>query len=160
MKLLTNFTNLLDKILQVTVFTLISGMILTVTLQIVARVFFTALSWTEELSRYLLVWSSFLGAALAYHRGAHIAVTFLTERLSPVSRSKVKIIAIILSLFFFILGFWYGIEMIKMQVFQVSPSLNLPMKDVYLVIPISFGFMIFFSIENLLGVFWKREDVR
>lgn len=160
MKFFEKISNILDKILQVTVFTLITGMIITVTLQIVARVFFTALSWTEELSRYLLVWSSFLGASLAYHRGSHIAVTFFTERLSPATKQKVGIAAVLFSLIFFVLGFWYGIEMIKMQVFQVSPSLNLPMKDVYLVIPISFGFMVFFSIENLVKAFGGKENVR
>ena len=160
MKIFPKISNILDKILQVTVFTLITGMIITVTLQIVARVFFTALSWTEEMSRYLLVWSSFLGASLAYHRGSHIAVTFLTERLSPATKKKVSLVAVLFSLFFFILGFWYGIEMIKMQVFQVSPSLNLPMKDVYLVIPISFGFMVFFAIENLLNAIIGEENVR
>ena len=156
MKTLKSLSNILDKILQIAVFILITGMIITVSLQIIARVFFTALSWTEEMSRYLLVWGSFLGAALAYHRGAHIAVTFVLERLSDKTRKWTIFVAHLSSLIFFILGFWYGIGMIKMQVFQVSPSLNLPMKDVYLVIPISFGFMVYFAIENVLDLILEK----
>ncbi len=110
------------------------------------------------MSRYLLVWGSFLGAALAYHRGAHIAVTFVLDRLSNGARRWTVFVAHLFSLVFFILGFWYGIEMIKMQVFQVSPSLNLPMKDVYLVIPISFGFMVYFGIVNVLNIILKEGE--
>ena len=158
MKILKSLSKILDKILQVAVFILITGMIVTVSLQIIARVFFTALSWTEEMSRYLLVWGSFLGASLAYHRGAHIAVTFVLERLSTGARRWTVFVAHLFSLVFFILGFWYGIEMIKMQVFQVSPSLNLPMKDVYLVIPISFGFMVYFGFVNVLDIILKEGE--
>ena len=158
MKILKSLSKILDRILQVAVFILITGMIITVSLQIIARVFFTALSWTEEMSRYLLVWGSFLGAALAYHRGAHIAVTFVLERLSTGARRWTVFVAHLFSLVFFILGFWYGIEMIKMQVFQVSPSLNLPMKDVYLVIPISFGFMVYFGFVNVLDIILKEGE--
>ena len=158
MKILKSLSKILDKILQLAVFILITGMIITVSLQIIARVFFTALSWTEEMSRYLLVWGSFLGAALAYHRGAHIAVTFVLDRLSNGARRWTVFVAHLFSLVFFILGFWYGIEMIKMQVFQVSPSLNLPMKDVYLVIPISFGFMVYFGIVNVLNIILKEGE--
>ena len=158
MKILKSLSKILDKILQVAVFILITGMIITVSLQIIARVFFTALSWTEEMSRYLLVWGSFLGAALAYRRGAHIAVTFVLDRLSNGTRRWTVFVAHLFSLVFFILGFWYGIEMIKMQVFQVSPSLNLPMKDVYLVIPISFGFMVYFGFVNVLDIILKEGE--
>ena len=37
--------------------------------------------WTEELARFLLVWISFLGGALAYIADKHLGVDLLVERL-------------------------------------------------------------------------------
>ncbi|WP_420006306.1 TRAP transporter small permease [Arenibacterium sp. LLYu02] len=38
-------------------------------------------AWVEEISRYLLVWITFIGAAAAYATDEHIRVTALTELL-------------------------------------------------------------------------------
>lgn len=45
-----------------------------------AQVFFRyvlsdSIIWSEEVSRYALVWSTMIGAAAAYRQGAHVAVT-------------------------------------------------------------------------------------
>ncbi|WP_416208223.1 TRAP transporter small permease [Halomonas sp.] len=66
-------------------------MIVSTTLQIVFRVFFDALAWSEEVSRYMLVWSTFLGATLAYKRSMHISVTFVRESFSQRVRKALRI---------------------------------------------------------------------
>ena len=46
-------------------------MLLTVLFQVVARyIFFAPPAWTEELARYCMVWSGFLGVTVAFHQGA------------------------------------------------------------------------------------------
>ena len=57
-----------DTLLRCAAFASLTAMILIITLQIIFRVFFQALVWSEEAARYLLVWTSFLGAVLAYRR--------------------------------------------------------------------------------------------
>lgn len=53
--------------------------------QVVFRyVFSDSLIWSEEVARYALVWSSMVGAAVAYRQGAHVAVTDLLVRLPAV----------------------------------------------------------------------------
>lgn len=42
--------------------------------------------WAEELSRLLLVWGTFAGAAILVHRRQHIAITVLTDMLPPAVR--------------------------------------------------------------------------
>ncbi|GGE91300.1 TRAP transporter small permease [Stappia taiwanensis] len=51
--------------------------------------------WAEELSRLLLVWATFAGAALLLHRRQHITITLLTDRLSPRARQMQEIIALL-----------------------------------------------------------------
>jgi TRAP-type C4-dicarboxylate transport system permease small subunit len=56
------------------------GMVLVVTLQIVARYGLRAPPvWTEELARYLMVWGGLLGATLAFRRGADPVITSPVE---------------------------------------------------------------------------------
>ena len=50
--------------------------------QVVFRYFFSdSLIWSEEVARYALIWSSMIGAAVAYRQGAHVAVTDIVVRL-------------------------------------------------------------------------------
>ena len=79
-KAINKVSDLLDKICSVILVAMLAGMVLTTSLQIICRVFFTALSWSEEVTRYLLVWSTFLGAGCVYKKGGHISVTFAQEK--------------------------------------------------------------------------------
>ena len=101
------------------------------------------------MSRYLLVWGTFFGATLAYKRGNHIAVTFIIDFFPSKLRVWFNILTYILSLAFCVIIVQQGLTMIQMQVFQVSPALQLPMKYVYWSIPVSFGIMI---IHTLAGI--------
>ncbi|AKL93806.1 tripartite ATP-independent periplasmic transporter, DctQ component [Clostridium aceticum] len=152
-------SDLLDWIMVRVVFIGIVGMIISITLQIIFRVFFSALVWTEEAARYLLIWSSFLGATLAYKRKMHIAVTFGVEQLPRKLKKVVMLLSIVLSMFFFGVCAYYGLELIKMQIFQLSPALRLPMKYVYLGIPLSFAIMFIHGLAFLFEMLTKHGEV-
>ena len=126
-------------------------MTIVVTIQIIFRIFFNALSFTEEISRYLLVWSSLFAASVAYKQGAHIAVTFLVEKFKGKLKGIMAIIINLLSIIFFMIAILYGFQLINMQVFQTSPALLIPMRYIYLCIPISFLVMLFHSLVMLWG---------
>jgi TRAP-type C4-dicarboxylate transport system permease small subunit len=50
--------------------------------QVVFRYFLSdSLIWSEEVARYALIWSSMIGAAVAYRHGSHVAVTDIVVRL-------------------------------------------------------------------------------
>lgn len=117
------------------------GLTAVVTLQIIARVFFEAFTWTEELSRYLLVWSTFFGASMGFKRGSHVAITFVIDRFGGRSKQWISILIHTLSVVFFLVGIVYGIQMIHQQVFQISPAMGLSMRVVYLAIPLGFATM-------------------
>ena len=148
-KLLSNLSNIVDRAMVGIVFLIMAGLVIVTTLQVVFRVAFNALTWSEEMSRYLLVWGTFFGATLAYKRGNHIAVTFIIDFFPVKLRVWFNILTYILSLAFCVIIVQQGLTMIQMQVFQVSPALQLPMKYVYWSIPVSFGIMI---IHTLAGI--------
>jgi TRAP-type C4-dicarboxylate transport system permease small subunit len=141
----------LNSVIKTLTFIMLVTMTIIVTLQIICRVFFTALSWTEELSRYLLVWGSLFAATVAYKQGSHIAITFIVEKLKNQTRKKVSMLAYFITILFFIVGIYYGTKMISLQIFQTSPALLIPMKIVYLCLPLSFSIMLYYGLVNLIG---------
>ena len=83
--LLQVFSDKVNRASEVLLFLLMLLMIGVTTAQVFFRFFFEALTWSEELSCFLLVLASLLAAAVAFKRGTHIAVTFLTQKLPGIS---------------------------------------------------------------------------
>ena len=56
------------------------AVIFCVLLQIVARyIIQVAIPWTEELARYMLIVTGFLGSVIAFRKGGHLGVFFLRD---------------------------------------------------------------------------------
>ncbi|NBB91037.1 MAG: TRAP transporter small permease subunit [Spirochaetes bacterium] len=155
---LSKTTHVIDEIVQRVAFACLVVMIVATTLQIVFRVFFDALSWSEEVSRYMLVWSTFLGATLAYRRSMHISVTFVRESFSPGVRKTLRIFAAVSALVFFAVAFNFALDYMSRQWQQVSAALRLPMPVVYIVMPISLFVMILHSIDALVAEFSRPQE--
>lgn len=148
----------MDAIMQRVAFAALAAMILIITLQIVFRVFFQALSWSEEAARYLLVWLTFLGAAIAFKHGRHIAVTFVVEALPAPLRRGVRALALLASMLFFGVVAVTGCSYMAMQAAQVSASLRLSMGAVYAVIPAASICMLFYAVIDFLDLFADKEQ--
>jgi TRAP-type C4-dicarboxylate transport system permease small subunit len=107
-----------------------------ITLQIVSRVFFTSVSWTEEVARFLLIWITFLGATLAFQQGRHIAVTLLRDKLPARLRRIVTGAGILVTILFLVTLTIIGWQYMNVQSFQKSPSLRISMTYIYSVMPL------------------------
>ena len=148
-RVITNLSNTIDRAMVGMVFLIVAAMVIVTTLQVVFRVAFNALTWSEELSRYLLVCGTFFGATLAYKRGNHIAVTFIIDFFPIRLRVWFNVLTYLLSLAFFVIVAQQGLNMITMQVFQVSPALQMPMRYVYWSIPLSCAIMILHTFAGI-----------
>lgn len=137
-------------LLKPVVFAGMAGLTAVISLQIVSRVLFTSVSWTEEVARFLLIWITFLGAALAYQQGRHIAVTVLRDSLPPVLGRIVSGVATLVAIAFLVTLAKIGWQYMNMQSFQKSPSLRLSMTYVYAVMPLSALLMAGLSVIDLI----------
>jgi len=127
-----------------------------------AQVFFRfvimhALPWSEELSRYSLVWASFLGASIALKRGLHIGVeTFLTK-LPKERRRLVYLLTLVIIFIFLLVVLVKGFQMASINMRQSSPAMRIPMGIPYLAIPIGSLIMVPHLLNELI-LGWKRKE--
>ncbi|WP_449538973.1 TRAP transporter small permease [Ferdinandcohnia sp. Marseille-Q9671] len=114
------------------------------------------LAWTEELGRYLLVWTTFLGAGYGMSVKAHPSVEILYESVGPAIKKVFHVVTTILIVFFFWQVIVHSFDFIERSMVQKSPVLQLPMGLVYTVIPIS---SVLFIINLLYVVIteWNKE---
>ena len=140
----------LDAVIQPIVFLGMAALIGVITLQIVSRVFFTAVGWTEEVARFLLIWITFLGATLAFQRGRHIAVSFVVDALPPRLAQLARIVAVLVALGFMIALVVIGYRYMQVQSFQRSASLRLSMTYVYAVIPLAAAIMAWYALVDVI----------
>lgn len=158
-KMFHKISNWLDNVCGVVCVICIAAMVVLTGAQILCRVAFTALDWSEELTRYLMVWATFLGASCVYKRMGHISVTVLQDMVPPRMATFMKVICHLLCGMFFILAAVYGTEYLTMQSFQKSAALRIPMSYMYLAIPIGCSIMAFHVADLLLRMLPCKNGV-
>lgn len=98
----------------------------------ISQVFFrfvldSPLVWSDELSRFLLLWVVFLGASVVSYRGAHLGVDFLYDYISEKLTVILKAVSIIVSLIFLIVLVISSLELLRVAGYTSSPALDIPM---------------------------------
>ncbi len=149
----------LDAIIQPVVFAGMAALIGVITLQIVSRVLFSAVGWTEEVARFLLVWITFLAGTLAFQRGRHIAVTFAVDALPLPLRKLARLAALAIVLAFMVTLVVIGHRYMQVQSFQKSAALRLSMTYVYAVIPLSAGIMAWYALVDIIEVLVHGQPI-
>ncbi len=82
---------------------------------IARKVFNHSLAVSDEMSTYLFVLMSFMGAAIAARRGAHLGLSIVTDRLSDRAKKVVGFIMYLISAFFCLLILVFGVQMVMSQ---------------------------------------------
>ncbi|MBS0000742.1 MAG: TRAP transporter small permease [Cyclobacteriaceae bacterium] len=143
-----------DQIVEKTLILLLGLMLLQVVWQVFSRyILLVPSSFTDELSRFLLIWISLLGASYATGKRMHLTIDLLPNYLSGRKKKNLDLLihflVILFALFVMVIG---GIRLvyITLTLGQTSSSLEIPLGYIYLIIPLSGILIIFYSILNLL----------
>ena len=131
----------LDKIVRGALATLLAAMVLTVTWQIMSRYFLgDPSSWTEEVSRLLLIWLGILGASYAYREKAHLGLDILKTKLRPVRARQLSVLVDLVTMAFAAVVMVYGgakLVAVTLELEQITAVTHLPMGYIYAVVPLS-----------------------
>ena len=113
--------------------------------------------WLEELARYLMLYITFLAAAIALRHQQLISVEVLSEFLSQNNRRILKILVNVVCIVFFILLLQQGIKMLSNVATQQSPALQLPMSIPYAIIPMGALLLIMNGIAVIIELVSKKD---
>lgn len=129
-------------------------MVALMTTQVVLRYgFSSSLSWVEEVVRFLMIWMSFLGAAVVvWHRG-HISVDIFVRYLPQTLQTTCRVISTICGIVFLVVLFFKGIEFLESVRITTAPATQISMDRVYIILPIGAFAMVIFLVRHLLADF-------
>ena len=111
----------------------------------------TNIDWVEETSRFLFIWLSFLGAALAVERMVHIRIDFFAQLLPARPRLLLEILVYTAMVVFAAVVTYEGI-LVTIRAGDRSPVLSIPMSYAYLALPLSGVAIVLFGLRILLGL--------
>ncbi len=107
-------------------------------------------AFTEEIVRYMLIWTGFVGAAAAFGSRQHMALMYVVESVSP--RKKVFMmvftdaIVLFIAVFVMLIG---GVQNALGAANAFSPLLGISRAFVYSVAPVSALFVIVIQVINI-----------
>jgi len=108
-----------------------------------------SIPFSEELSRYLMVWVVFLAAGLALKDDAHISIKVLVDKFQERRRLWLSLAAQILLLAFLVLLLVESIALLPYQRVQIITSMGISIFWFYLAIPVGCVIMILFLLPKM-----------
>ena len=140
MKALAKLSDILDKTCGALIAVMLAMMVIFTMAQVVCRTWFTSLSWSEEATRFLLIWSTFLGASCVYRHNGNIAITVIQDLFPPSVKKNLRALIHGICLVLFCVLCYYGCLYCSRQV-RTASAIPIKMKYVYMCLPISMVIM-------------------
>lgn len=150
-----------DRVLLATNRWLVIGLLAAMAAMVFANValrFLTDYSilWVEEVSRYTMIWLTFIGAGPVLRYGAHIGIDTLQHGM-PRFAPAIRAIVFSLLAIFFCAMIVIGVRYANLTWAQTTPVLEIPIGAVYLAMPVGFGLMFIHLAMMARGFVARRE---
>ena len=155
-----NYRKIIDKTLETFLIIILGFLVLDVVWQVASRYLLASPSkFTDEVAGFLLMWVSLFGAAYVTGKNQHMAINLLERKLQGQKKKILRLIInsviILFAVFVFLIG---GTWLVYTRFYlgQISPSLELPLGYVYLVLPVSGIFILYYSLDNTINEFKNK----
>lgn len=145
----------INRFLAFAAISMLAAMSVIVFAQVVFRIVHASIPWSEEASKYLLIWSTFLGSAMGIRKGSMVGLEFVGNLLPKKGKNLLKTVVdfvmAALLLLLIVVGSWAS----RRVWFQTTPVLKLPMGLMYAAVPVGSVFMLF---NLLVNVFYRLTE--
>lgn len=112
------------------------AMLAVVVLGVAFRAANNAISWTDELAQYLLVWVGFLGWIIASRRRSHIRIGVLIDRLPSAARVAAELLIQVLVIALAVILLWQAQGLIARNIDVYAVTLPFPSAMLYALLPV------------------------
>jgi TRAP-type transport system small permease protein len=148
--ILERIATAINRTVEYICFGMLAAMVAIVGLQVFYRyVLSSSLSWSEEIARYLFVWTVLLGGTSGVRLGFLVAVTFVQNQMPTALRKAVLIGINLLILAFAYVLVVHGFDLAQTVHRQLAPATRIPMSYVYGAIPVSGVLIVFYTLLHL-----------
>lgn len=155
--ILSGYSWLLSQLLVATVVVLV----IPVSLQIFSRYtdLIPSYIWTEEMARFLFVWTIMIGSMIGVREGTHFEVD-VWPRLSPKPAAALRIVSRVGILIIALVFLWGGIEFTQFAWNRISELAELPLWMIHIAWPMAGASWLLFAGEQIyddVGVLLGRR---
>lgn len=158
-RIIHKLSDVLETIIKISIILSMGGIVLFVNLAVFFRyVLADPLTWTNEISSYLLVFSVLFGASIALRHNQFVKVEALSNVLSPRMRIFLMVGSRVLIAFFLLICIDSPSLLIQKAIITktISPALGIPMVALYRLLRVGFACMLFFvSINTIDSILHK-----
>jgi TRAP-type C4-dicarboxylate transport system permease small subunit len=145
------FTALYARLLEIILVFSVGILVIPVSLQIFSR--YTALIpsyiWTEEMARFLFIWTIMVGAMIGVRESTHFEVD-VWPRLSPRAEAVVRLVSRVGVLIAALVFVWAGIEFTRFAWNRISELAELPLWLIHIAWPVTGVTWLVFLGEQML----------
>ncbi|HEX4328119.1 MAG TPA: TRAP transporter small permease [Burkholderiales bacterium] len=130
--MLKTFIDRIVRVFEFGVVLALAGMVIMVFGNVVLRYGFdSGITASEEVSRYLFVWLTFMGAVVAMRRHEHLGVDTLVKLLPRGGRLALAVISDLAMLYCCVLFFWGSMKLTQINLTAYAAVTKLPLAVVY-----------------------------
>lgn len=139
---------------------LLAGLVVVVCLGVFFRyVLNSSLVWYDEFASYMLVWLTFYGVVVADFQRRHIGFDLVVNKLAPLARKAVDVVAELAVLGFQFVLFYYGWVLTERMGDETAISLPwVKVTWITSVLPITGGLLLLISFTRLVGMLSGRTN--
>ncbi len=127
---------------------------------VVFRYFFNyTFEWSDELIRYVIIWSTFIGGGLCAKKGMHVKMDILLRIMPPGFLRYWNMLLTVVAVLFSLFCMWQGYRMVLLtQSFgRTGVSFPLPMWITYLAVPLGYTLMFIHFLVSLVNQ-WRGKE--
>lgn len=130
---------------------LVGTMVVVIWFEVVERYFLhLGFTWTEELSRYVMIWAALLAVSCGAFYREHIGLD-IVKRFLPETAGRILMIFLdLVSLAFFLFLAWYGIGMTREGLGQYATIFGITMVVPFAAVPVSSALTAFQVFASML----------
>ena len=157
--MLKTFIDRIVRVFEFGVVLALAGMVIMVFGNVVLRYGFdSGITASEEVSRYLFVWLTFMGAVVAMRRHEHLGVDTLVKLLPRGGRLALAVISDVAMLYCCVLFFWGSLKLTQINLTAYAAVTKLPLAVVYGVGMVTSVMIALMLLESLYRVLTGRAS--